>query len=114
MSRHGLCRGHGDLAHSSVGAASVSFDDGASRFLDLRFEYQVVLRSLHIYTRPQDGDIESVSQSKRVVKLKLEQAPKLCLIIKKPNGDRSADPNACHVPAHAKLIAEACSLTASS
>jgi hypothetical protein len=34
----------------------------------------------------QDGDIESVTQSKRVVKIKLETAPKLILIIKKPNG----------------------------
>jgi hypothetical protein len=34
----------------------------------------------------QDGDIESVTQSKRVVKIKLETPPKLILIIKKPNG----------------------------
>ena len=34
----------------------------------------------------QDGDIESVTQSKRVVKIKMETAPKLILIIKKPNG----------------------------
>ena len=44
------------------------------------------------YELRQDGDIESVSQSKRVVKLKLEQAPKLCLIIKKPNAPQLHQP----------------------
>ena len=43
----------------------------------------------------QDGDIESVSQSKHVVKLKLEQAPKLCLIIKKPNGGKYGSSLSC-------------------
>jgi hypothetical protein len=44
------------------------------------------------YELRQDGDIESVSQSKHVVKLKLEQAPKLCLIIKKPNAPQLQQP----------------------
>jgi len=45
---------------------------------------------IHVHACIQDGDVESVSQSKRVVKLKLEAAPKLCLIIKKPSGKHDA------------------------
>ena len=55
---------------------------------------------IHVHACIQDGDVESVSQSKRVVKLKLEAAPKLCLIIKKPSGKHDARAHAVgpHAP----------------
>ena len=44
------------------------------------------------YEQRLDGDIESVSQSKKTLKMKLEVAPRLCLIIKKPNAPQLQQP----------------------